>query len=62
MHFREEHSNLKDVKQTLVDTKSLKTLFFYNQFYFLRVFFNCTSGSGLSNKCLVINNYKKFLG
>ena len=28
MHFREENSNLKDVKQTSVDTKNLKTLFF----------------------------------
>ena len=61
MHFREEHSDLKDAKQTSVDTKSFRTLFFYNQFYFLRVFFNFTSGSGLSNKCLVINNFKKSL-
>ena len=28
MHFREEHSNLKDVKQISVDIKSLKTLAF----------------------------------
>ena len=38
MHVKEEESNLKDVKQTSVDTESLKTLFFHNQVYFLRVF------------------------
>ena len=62
MHFREEHSNLKNEKQISLDTKSLKTLFFHNKFCFLRVFFNFTSRSGLSNKFLVINNFKKSLG